>query len=393
MKRNSKIRLFLLLTGCCLVGCGEAPTSSASAKPRTTEPKDQKVASQPLTTRTKPDSVANYHDFVKANFAGDAACQSCHPTQYAAHQRSGHSHTATLMAESDFAARLLKMQRWYDPARKQTFSFRKADDQFMVKLDDDNGPLEIPVTWLLGSGTHAQTPVAVDETHQVGVEMRFSYFAHQDHVGVTPDQERFDQYRPESIECFGRPMKGDVLECLGCHMTLGPPPGAPWLREMFVPNVGCERCHGPRQKHVELAKVGRGAEIVPMIEYRDAASYVTACANCHRDESSVQPDADPKDLARFQPYGLRKSRCFQQTPGNMSCANCHDPHDAASTNRPQYIESCRSCHQPQKFAECPTMPTGDCIDCHMPAVEWMSGIKFHDHWIRKPQDVTNGEAL
>ena len=28
----------------------------------------------------------------------------------------------------------------------------------------------------------------------------------------------------------------------------------------------------------------------------------------------------------------------------------------------------------------------DCIGCHMPAVEFVPGISFHDHWIRLRQD-------
>ena len=107
-----------------------------------------------------------------------------------------------------------------------------------------------------------------------------------------------------------------------------------------------------------------------------------SCAQCHRDETKVSADSAAHELVRFQPLGLKRSRCYLESPDNMTCSTCHDPHDTVSHDRAVYREQCQQCHQPDTSRDCPTLPSGDCVQCHMPAVEWTAGISFHDHWIR-----------
>ena len=378
-QRQIRIAILLLSMMAFAVSCSdESRDSSTSGSRNEIKPK----TAEELTAR---DPAAAWKQFLSANFAGDQACADCHRKEYEAHQRSGHSHTAIRMSESDLADRLTKLGVYEDPRRDQKWVFSKRDGQFLVQ--DETHPTMPPLTvsWLLGSGTHAQTAIAVDEKRGQGVELRWSWLANQSGLGLTPDHEQYDDYHRNSIECFGRPMQGsDVLACLGCHMTVGPPPGAPLRPEYFIANVGCERCHGPRQQHVELAKLGRGGESKPLINYQNSEEYITACAQCHRDENNISATAEPHELVRFQPYGLKKSQCYLNSGGQLSCAYCHDPHDATSHNRSEYIQQCQSCHQvEQQSTVCPVKPQGDCIDCHMPAIEWTAGIKFHDHWIRK----------
>jgi len=324
-----------------------------------------------------------WNAFVSTNFAGDQACAECHEKEYQAHLRSGHSRTLTRMRETVLAERLAEMKSYQDPRREQTFEFEAIENQIFVR-DPIHAPgVTVPVTWLLGSGTHAQTPIAVDESTQSGVELRWSFFPRSEAVGLTPDHQRYDDFEPGTIDCFGRPMdNADIRSCLGCHSTVSPPPSLPLRNDLFVGNVGCERCHGPRKKHVELAHQGRAGEIKPLLRYETAETYIETCAACHRDESSVDPNATANELVRFQPYGIQRSRCYLETPGHLTCSTCHDPHDTVSHDRATSIEQCQQCHGGGPSAECPQQPDGDCIDCHMPLVEWTTGIAFHDHWIR-----------
>lgn len=366
--------MLMLFPGCFDSGQSGDEASSGNAKPQSNRPSDS------------PSPAETWQRFIAANFAGDQACADCHRKEFEAHQRSGHSHTAIRMEESSLAERLAQAGSYQDSRRKQNWSFQLDQGKFLVK--DENHPTmpALTVTWLLGSGTHAQTAIAVEERRRQGVELRWSWLANRNGLGLTPDHEPYDVYNRNSIECFGRPMNtADVLACLGCHMTVGPPPGASLRTDFFVPNVGCERCHGPRQQHVDLAKQGRGNEIKPLINYRDAEEYIAACAECHRDASDMTGHEQPHELVRFQPYGLKKSACYLMSDGQLSCANCHDPHDATSHDRELYKKQCQSCHRESQFSICPIQPQGDCIECHMPAVEWTAGIKFHDHWIRKPE--------
>ncbi|MBD3673550.1 MAG: heme-binding protein [Planctomycetaceae bacterium] len=286
------------------------------------------------------------------------------------------------MAESSLA-QILNGKSYDDPRRDQSFSFSREQDQFFVSTIDAGREVKFPVTWLLGSGTHARTPVSIDPGSGLGVEFRWTWFANLEALGVTPDHERFDDYQPGTLDCFGRPLgKTQVRACVTCHMTAVPPEEIPASREHFLANVGCERCHGPRKKHVELAHQGRAEESPPLFTYDDPEEYMDRCAQCHRDETNIPSDTAPHELARFQPYGLKRSRCFQES--SMTCSTCHDPHDRVSTDRAQYRRICLSCHSSSEQTACPIEPAGKCIECHMPAVEWSSGIEFHDHEIRVP---------
>lgn len=349
--------------------------------PTESKTRTRQQATSPVPQR---DPASAWKQFLASNFAGDQACADCHRKEFEAHQRSGHSHTVVPMADSDLARQLKEIGQFEDPRRDQKWKFSSINGQFLVSDETHPTMPALPVTWLLGSGTHAQTAIAIDEKRWQGVELRWTWLTNQNGLGLTPDHEQFDDYNRNSIECFGRPMqRPEVLDCLGCHMTVGPPPGAPARSDLFIQNVGCERCHGPRKQHVELAKVGRGHESKPLINYNNAEKYIAACAQCHRDETSVSPTAEPGELARFQPYGLKKSKCYLNSEGQLSCSYCHDPHDDTSHNRSQYIQQCQSCHQAaDQSTVCPVKPQGDCIECHMPAVEWTAGIRFHDHWIR-----------
>ena len=199
------------------------------------------------------------------------------------------------------------------------------------------------------------------------MEFRWTWFANQNALGVTPDHERFDDYKPGTLECFGRPLgKTQARACVNCHMTAVPPEEVPAMEKHFLANVGCERCHGPRKQHVELARLGRAEESAPLFTYDDQEEYMGRCAQCHRDESNIPSDTTPHELARFQPYGLKRSRCFQES--EMTCSTCHDPHDRVSTSVEYYRKICLSCHSTSPQSSCPIEPGGKCIDCHMPAV-------------------------
>lgn len=346
------------------------------------EPSARRRASAP----PQDPQVAAWKSLVAKNFAGDAACASCHAEQAEAHRRSGHSHTLVPMHQSQWAKALLESAVYKDPRRKQTFQFQGDDKQFVVRDISQPATPAMPVTWLLGSGAHAQTPIWVDEASQRGVEMRWSYLAPIEGIGLTPDHDRFDDYHQGSVECYGRPLDhADVRACLGCHATVTPPPNLPIGEDLIVPNVGCERCHGPRKQHVVLAEQGLAEQAKPLVPLDDPQAAMEVCVQCHRDADSVSPTATAEELVRFQPYGLKRSRCFTESDGRMGCSTCHDPHDAVATDRSAYIARCQQCHQPNSPGDCPQSPAGDCIECHMPAVPWTAGIEFHDHWIRSPE--------
>jgi len=392
MNAAAKIRLSVMATAAIVISSLVVHyiRSSTESHPTNERPHLRSIIAGANIKGNSPDvqaSVQLWKDLIKQNFSCDEACADCHREIYEAHLRSGHSHTATPMLASDLATTLLEVGFHQDRRRGQTFEFSQVDNLFHVIDVGNDHVAPLPVTWLLGSGQHAQTPISINELTQTGVELRWSHIAGDGLLSVTPDQDRFDSYQANTLQCFGRPMDAsDIRACLGCHTTVGPPNSVPILDELYVPNVGCERCHGPRKKHVALARQGLPTTVPPLIQYKSAESYLDQCSQCHRDESTVSPGAKPHELVRFQPYGLKRSRCYQADPEKMTCSACHDPHDAVSHDRSAYIAQCQQCHQRGTGEQCPRAPGGDCITCHMPPLEWTSGISFHDHWIRIPSE-------
>lgn len=372
-----------------LILCGVAGIAAATLLSRSKIPSDNPVEVDPSSQLTQ------WTQFLNEQFAGDHSCRECHQKEFEAHQRSGHSHTATRMEQTELA-QFLNGTQFKDPRRSLVYEFENRPEGFFVGVQGADSKPIFPVHWLLGSGLHAQTPISIDPVSGKGLEFRWTWFNQEEKLSVTPDHERFDDFHPRSTEVFGRPMDGkQALACLSCHATIVPPANLPPLREAVIANVSCERCHGPRKNHVELAKSGRAHEAPPLLTYRDPEQSIQQCAQCHRDESQIAPDTAPNVLVRFQPYGMKKSRCYLESGKTMTCMTCHDPHDQTSKDRTQYNTTCLQCHQGPQQTPCPQSPAGDCVSCHMPAVEWRSGIQFHDHWIRvlKDDEKPDGSSL
>ncbi|HLI93081.1 MAG TPA: NapC/NirT family cytochrome c, partial [Puia sp.] len=73
-------------------------------------------------------------------------------------------------------------------------------------------------------------------------------------------------------------------------------------------------------------------------------------------------------------YGLlTASKCFRLSD-NLDCSSCHDPHANEYGKMAVYSQRCISCHNAASGHTCSSPAvkrmglTGNCIDCHMPAL-------------------------
>lgn len=354
--------LTLLLCACSLSACRRGENSAANPE---------------LTGVVQP----------AGEYAGHEACAECHADIAAAHQLTGHARTFALTKDSEIAARLCNSTRTLaEPYGR--YEYTCDAEGVMVAIPARFGERAFPLEYAVGSGDHAVTfftLMAKPRGETVGIEHRLTWFRSDETFDLTPGHA--DLLPELDAEFFGRVFSEEqARQCIGCHTTNVQFDGVRLMS--LYPGVHCEECHGPGAGHVKAARKGDNAETVrnTIARVHDAGQEMELCGRCHRTAKDITPErleSYPRSVVRFQPVGLAKSRCFQQTPGGLRCTRCHDPHSPVSSRSlDDQVATCLECHSGPKQTPCSVSPTTDCIKCHMPALELVRGISFHDHWIR-----------
>ncbi len=340
------------------------------------------------------------------SYVGPKVCAKCHPGEYALFTGSGHALTMRMASERRLSDQLAG-RTVADPERPNVrwgYTKRKQAE-FLIERQEAGEIERFVVDYALGSGHHATTFVTVLDLDPPRIlEHRLTYYTSAGTLEVTPGQAA-GREMPGTTPAGRKLSARETLKCLGCHATqLSAHPVVELDPRSMIPNVTCERCHGPGRAHVEAARGGAGAEDLAMpmgLERWTVQSQLELCGNCHRHPSRVPPaqlNANDPVLARFQPIGLSQSRCFSESKGKLSCISCHDPHARSSSDPKSYERVCLSCHEmPRKATTaetghamshlaansvCPVSPSRGCVACHMPGVDSGQHVLFTDHWIR-----------
>ena len=154
------------------------------------------------------------------------------------------------------------------------------------------------------------------------LEHRLTHFVKGDRLALTPGQDESHYVITE----WGRELlTPSTLKCLHCHTTrLSSYAESMFDARSLIPNISCERCHGPARRHVEAATRGEPGPALNMAGADDtAAVQLEFCGVCHRHPSRVPREVlypDNPALARFQPVGLSQSRCYTESNGERSIA-------------------------------------------------------------------------
>jgi hypothetical protein len=321
-------------------------------------------------------------------YIGARACRECHPGESALYPGSGHARTLRPAARLPLARRL-DGRSVADPEKPGvTWSYALRDGEFRVERKEAGAVERFVIDYAFGSDHHATTFVSlIDPSAPSLLEHRLTHYSAGDTLGLTPGQ-RAARPSPGTTPVGRKPSPEDTVKCFRCHSTRTSITGDGLELNDLIPNVSCERCHGPARAHVSAARGGRPDLSMPFgFENWTAESQLALCGQCHRHPSRAVPGLvrpENTDLARFQPVGISQSKCYTRSAGAFSCVTCHDPHARASSNRAGYEPACLKCHEPAGGgkAACPVSPRSGCIDCHMPRVDTGQHVLFTDHWIR-----------
>lgn len=362
-------------------------------------------------------------------FVGSAACATCHAEIAETYK----SHPMSLSFTPEPAEPSVES---YDrdtqfQALRSPHTYRVTRDggrivHHELLLDEQGETLydqAVPVAFAIGSGTRGCT-YAVNRQGILTVSP-ISWFtlAHEKKWNLSPG------YASERDPGFDRRVTED---CLLCHA--GRYANASNQADVFAQEpilefaIGCERCHGPGEKHVKLHQSGTAVTLPDRtivhpgrLPPRERESI---CNQCHLEGrmrvaryaqrlSDFQPGMSLENLwsvlvvpeeslasgsarAVSQAEQMVSSTCFQASEGRMGCTSCHDPHRsvASKTHAEQsefYRDRCLTCHEDPDCTASPESRASvenSCIDCHMRSLSDtnIAHAAQTDHRIQRRED-------
>lgn len=343
----------------------------------------------------------NIHPSVQ--FVGDKACDNCH--QNIAHSYHSHPMAQDLFEVSQATRIEDDTEKGNNPFEHGLFSYRveKKDgkvfhvEKVIGALDDPELTSRWEVSFANGSGAKARSYLVNRDG-----------YLFQSPITWYPESKRWDispGYENRHFH-FDRPITPD---CIFCHSNFADHiEGTVNRYRSPIFNglsIGCERCHGPGQLHVQKQESGKknsGPDFTIVNPARLEPDLQEAiCQQCH-----VQ--GEKRVLARgtrvfdFRPgmsldlfmmdfmnkndlEGDRRfvssveqmhvSACFLKTSGSgkLGCTSCHDPHSLPEKEEKvvYFQEKCLKCHETRpctqpKEIRLREVPDDSCIDCHMP---------------------------
>jgi tetratricopeptide (TPR) repeat protein len=372
---------------------------------------------------------------VAAEFVGSDSCGGCHHAEHDAWNRSQHARAmqrasrATVLG--DFGGRSFE----YEGVRS---AFFVRDGRFFIRTDGPGGELaDFEVKYTFGLEPLQQYLVELP-----GGRLQALSIAWDTRPAVDGGQRWFHLYPSRKVDHSNelhwtkRSQNWNHM-CADCHSTdvrknydLATDRYATAWAEM---TVGCEACHGPGSAHVAWARSssrsdGANGLTVTLDERRgvtwrvDPASgavvrsrrraedrEIEVCAPCHARRAQIaeghragEPLLDhylPSLLGaglyhangeqRDEVYiwgSFLQSRMYGE---GVTCSDCHDPH--TQKLRAEGNALCERCHARSRYDarqhhfHDPASPAGRCVNCHMPAADYMVVDPRRDHSLRVPR--------
>jgi predicted CXXCH cytochrome family protein len=366
-------------------------------------------------------------------YVDPAVCSDCHGEIAAKYAKTGMGRSFTRPSSENTIQDFPPGKKVYRKAPDSYFSMFERGGKYyqrrwQIGFDGKETNVdEKQIDYVIGSGNHSRTYLHLTSRNMLQVLPLSWYSEKGGYWDMSPAYDQPDF--PGSV----RPIH---YECMFCHNAYPKIPDSEahaagpemTFTEPLPQGIDCQRCHGPGQRHVEIASAGaapktiRAAIVNP--KRLDADREIEVCLQCHLETTSLElpPFIRRFDRAAFsyvpgQPLGdfvlsfdkasgnnsrleivnaayrLRESQCFLKSEKKLRCTTCHNPHDiprgTAATAR--YNGICQGCHAAaalKTVASIPHSAEADCVSCHMPKrrTDDVVHVVMTDHLIqrRKP---------
>ena len=341
-------------------------------------------------------------------FVGSEVCSQCH--QSIAETYRSHPMSRSLASVKDLVAAENELgDHLVEPAGARKYRVQ-CDGKQMWHHESLSGPdgepiydQQVEVAFALGSASRGRAYLLERDGRLFASSL--NWYARTHKWGLAPG------YSPTSHKRFEREVGPGCLVCHTGRMSEDPAqpsePSSPIFAEI---TIGCERCHGPGQRHIDfqLARKesrtdSKDSDPITNPVKLDTARREDVCNQCHlqgRSQhlrygrhvfdfrpgmrledvwmiflSEEEIHSDGPTAAVTQVGQMRSSVCYSKSDGRLGCLSCHDAHSvpAPAERADYYRKRCMSCHSDKgcKLPEAERLngpEANSCVACHMPSV-------------------------
>lgn len=363
-------------------------------------------------------------------YASAESCRTCHAAIHATYQKVGMARSFYVPTPGTVGADLSGSRFYHEPSSRYYEMLWRDGKLYQRRFQIDRqgrriNEFEQQAHFVVGSGNHARTFLH-QSAHGEITELPLSWYAKESKWGMSPGYDK-----PKHFDFTRRIDHG----CMFCHNAYPPniEPGADRFGTVasfpadLPRGIDCQRCHGPGARHVTLAASGKAASAAVRAAIVNPARLtpdlqMDLCMQCHLETTSAPLPQGTRRFGRgvysYRPgqplgdymiyfdhapgagyddkfeivsaaYRLRKSECFLESEGRLTCITCHNPHDVPRGEEAvaHYRQRCVGCHAQLPGATHPKPGASDCAACHMPKRRTEDAVQvvMTDHFIqRKP---------
>jgi predicted CXXCH cytochrome family protein len=366
-------------------------------------------------------------------FVGTASCAGCHQAAHARWQGSHHDLAMQKPSQESVLGDFDNATFDYF-GRKTQFFTRNGD--YIVRTDGPDGELrEYKVAWVFGVDPLQQYLLPMEDgrlqTLSIAWDSRPAAEGGQRWYHLYPDEEILSD---DPLHWTG-PYQNWNTRCAECHSTDVQKnydvTSGTFATQFAEEDVGCEACHGPGSRHIELAMAGRlasgsqsgletqltargdwyfpeGEAIARRRSPLADQQQIDSCGRCHARRGTLgdyrygKPLTDTHRLSLLgEPLYHHDGQILDEVyvygsfiqskmhRAGVVCSNCHEPH--SNKLRAEGNGVCAQCHKasvfdnPAHHHHAQASAGSQCVNCHMPAQVYMGVDSRRDHSMRIPR--------